>query len=315
VRDLAIYVNASAQRQERFVNTQTRRQPLSLIQDVATRWNSTFNMLVRARELREEIASFVEGESKVQDLSTTEWQHIDYLIQILYPFCVYTNAIGATVNGPTIHTVFHVYNRLFDHLDDQIQTLQRKRIPWKRQLRDALQKGREKLKSYYGMTKGNLDHIYGVSTILAPEYKIDIFSRPEWGDSSWVCILIITKIITIINKFKGDQYLQKVHELWERYHLQQSGQDESQSTSFTSLQSFDSSSQVEPPSSPPRPPINHQVQRQPSLSAMKRKAPDLGSLLGKKKKIAKTTNVSEIQQYLDDTYRTLVDYYNDYYNN
>jgi hypothetical protein len=96
-------VNASAQRRARFAEVQTkRRRPLVLVQDVLTRWNSTFYMLIRARRLRNNISKFTEGESKVEDLNREEWKHVDYLIEILYLFYIFTNAIGATVNGLTI---------------------------------------------------------------------------------------------------------------------------------------------------------------------------------------------------------------------
>ncbi|KAJ6136648.1 hypothetical protein N7512_001808 [Penicillium capsulatum] len=52
VRNLAIYINASPQRRESFYNLQTREPKLVPIQDVATRWNSIFLMLARAKKLQ-----------------------------------------------------------------------------------------------------------------------------------------------------------------------------------------------------------------------------------------------------------------------
>lgn len=199
MRDLAIYVNASAQRRHRFMEIQTRSRPLVLIQDVQTRWNSTFNMLVRAQFLRVDITQFIEGESKIQNLSSEEWKHVDYLIEILYPFCVYTNAIGRILNGPTCQEVFRIYHKLFNHLDDQIEKLRRKRVLWKTELHAALTKGRTKLSIYYERTQGNLGNIYGVATILAPEYKLKLFEEEEWKDGDWVKISIITMIIAKAN--------------------------------------------------------------------------------------------------------------------
>ena len=42
VRGLAVFINASPQRREAFMALQTKGPPLILIQDVQTRWNSTF---------------------------------------------------------------------------------------------------------------------------------------------------------------------------------------------------------------------------------------------------------------------------------
>ncbi|EED23220.1 conserved hypothetical protein [Talaromyces stipitatus ATCC 10500] len=58
VRSLAIYINASPQRRESFYNLQTKEPKLVPIQDVATRWNSTFLMLIRAKKLQQTFDMF-----------------------------------------------------------------------------------------------------------------------------------------------------------------------------------------------------------------------------------------------------------------
>jgi hypothetical protein len=160
-------------------------------------------MLVRARKLRKEIGEFVEGEQNVEDLNQEEWTHVDYL---LYPFYIYTNAIGATANGPTIQEVFRIYNKLFTHLEKQIKKLQYKRLRWKVTLRQALENGHAKLKEYYSKTKGDLGSIYGIATIFAPGYKLSMFETEEWQDdegNDWVRFMIITLISTmLINKVR-----------------------------------------------------------------------------------------------------------------
>ena len=146
-------------------------------------------MLVRARKLKDNISFFLEDEKSIEDLSTEEWKQVDYLIEILYPFCLWTNAIGAITSGPTIHHAFAVYNKLFDHLDAQIEKLKRKRLPWKVKLRDALKRGQAKLTTYYSQTKNELGDIYGIGTILAPEHKLAFFDNDEWRNdegTDWV---------------------------------------------------------------------------------------------------------------------------------
>ena len=53
--------------------------------DVPTRWNSTYEMLKRAWELRTKINSFVPNDEKLKDcqISSSEWKKIEYLIAIL----------------------------------------------------------------------------------------------------------------------------------------------------------------------------------------------------------------------------------------
>lgn len=80
------------------------------------------------------------------------------------------------------------------------------------------------------------------------------------------------------------------------------------STSFVSQSPLNSS---------PGPSISVQLHSAASVQAnvqtLKRKAPDLGSLLGKKPKKKKGAQGAEIEQYLEDTFGTFFDYYNDYY--
>jgi hypothetical protein len=146
-------------------------------------------MLVRIYRLRKEVEAFCEDEVRVTCLNATQWRQVEYLIQILYPFCVYTSSIGRTVNGPTIQNVFPVYDKLFGHLDMQIAKLENKRLAWKKKLKRALEMGRAHLELYYGKTKDALGDIYGVTTILAPEYKLSLFDNPDWKEDdneNWV---------------------------------------------------------------------------------------------------------------------------------
>ncbi|KAG0154267.1 hypothetical protein PDIDSM_1647 [Penicillium digitatum] len=83
VRYLAIYVNASPQRRETFYNLQTTNIKIVPIQDVKTRWNSTFLMLRRAKRLRAIFSLFcTEYDCEEMLLSEQEWRQIDYLFAL-----------------------------------------------------------------------------------------------------------------------------------------------------------------------------------------------------------------------------------------
>jgi hypothetical protein len=97
VRYLAIYVNASPQRRETFYNLQTSSVKLVPIQDVRTRWNSTFLMLRRAKRLRAIFALFcAEYDCKEMLLQDEEWRQVDYLLCITEPFFDYTTQLSKT---------------------------------------------------------------------------------------------------------------------------------------------------------------------------------------------------------------------------
>ena len=174
----------------------------------------------RARKLKQAIKQFIRRhpEEKLENLTATEWKHIDYLIEILYPFYKYTRAISKSADFPTVHQVFDVYNQLFSHLETQIEALELKRQPWKVLMRTALQNARTKLDEYYSMTCDHVGNIYAAATILAPEHKLDFFETEEWDDDKgryyWVSISLsryssryivinIASVIPIVNFWKG----------------------------------------------------------------------------------------------------------------
>ena len=201
-----IAMNASSQRREKFYKIQreisNRSRPLNLVQDVRTRWNSTLQMMVRACRVRKDIKQyhFQHPEDLPSPLTDEEWRQVEYLVEILWPFQKFTNTIGGT-KGPTIHFVFDVYNALHAHMESALNKLQRKKIPWKREMKRAIEKGREKIRSvlltrtmfttntnaalfrqYYGKTQHALGTIYAIATVLSPGAKLRRFQDPEWRE-------------------------------------------------------------------------------------------------------------------------------------
>jgi hypothetical protein len=168
-----------------------------MIQDVLTRWNSTYRMLKRARKLKPFIDQLFDSgaASTLEYLEPTEWRQVDYLIELLQPFAKYTAAISAT-NGPTVHQVLDVYNDLFDHLDEQEAKLARKRLPWKVKMYTGLGEAKVKLTEYYSQTQGQIGHQYAIASILSPIQLLQTFEGPAWADDDWVCIRITTLIVT-----------------------------------------------------------------------------------------------------------------------
>lgn len=184
VRYLAIYVNASPQRRETFYNLQTTNIKIVPIQDVKTRWNSTFLMLRRAKRLRAIFSLFcTEYDCEEMLLSEQEWRQIDYLLCITEPFFDYTTQLSKT-RDVTAHYVFKIYNKLFDHLERSQAQLRRKRVLWKKQMLEALEAGRSKLDEYYSQADDLRGNIYAISTMLAPVNKFKFFLSSDW-DQKW----------------------------------------------------------------------------------------------------------------------------------
>ena len=150
-------------------------------------------MIARARQLRPDLERLAleAPDFRIEFLENEEWSQLDYLLEILGPFRLFTDAIGATETGPTIHNVFAIYNELFDHIDRQFEKLQRKRTPWKVKMRHALQNAAAKLREYYSKTYEDLGYLYACATILAPQYKLKTFEGVNWladkDEQPWVC--------------------------------------------------------------------------------------------------------------------------------
>ncbi|KAG0157964.1 hypothetical protein PDIDSM_5476 [Penicillium digitatum] len=180
VRYLAVYIRASPQRREAFVSLQPSEQALMPLQDVKTRWNSTFLMLRRAKRLRDFLGTFcTDYNCEEMALDNDEWRQINYLLCLTKPFYEYTLALSKT-RDVTAHLVFQIYNMLFEHPEKSIKQLQRKHVPWKQQMLSSLEAGRLKLDEYHSQTDHDRDHIYATSTMLAPDNRFQFFFTDDW---------------------------------------------------------------------------------------------------------------------------------------
>ncbi|KAA8649409.1 uncharacterized protein ATNIH1004_005310 [Aspergillus tanneri] len=79
IRELAVFINASPQRREAFLTLQTTEPKLVPIQDVRTRWNSTFLMLNRARKLQSVFDRYCITYQHIQfKLDEEEWRQKEF---------------------------------------------------------------------------------------------------------------------------------------------------------------------------------------------------------------------------------------------
>ena len=147
-------------------------------------------MLRRAKRLQLVFDTFYsQYEQPHFALSPGEWRQIEYLLFILKPFYKFTSLVSRTKDS-SIHLVFSIYNRLFNHLEKAIAALRRKKVPWKQLMQSALEAASEKLSKYYKDTDGIDGHLYAISTILSPSQKLQFFSSKEWesdnpSEASW----------------------------------------------------------------------------------------------------------------------------------
>ncbi|KAF3394527.1 hypothetical protein F1880_004639, partial [Penicillium rolfsii] len=121
-------------------------------------------------------------------------RQIDYLLFILQPFFKYTTVV-CTTKDISIHLVFSFYNKLFDHLENSIRQLRRKKL-----ILSSLEAAQEKLLKYYAIT----DRIEGDLYAIKKDYKRIYYSslkslftsyeekRPEERLQSDAILLITT---------------------------------------------------------------------------------------------------------------------------
>ncbi|KAJ6001045.1 hypothetical protein N7481_001454 [Penicillium waksmanii] len=181
IRELAVFINASPQRRDAFQALQTTPIRLLPIQDVRTRWNSTFLMLDRAKRLQQVFDLYCTTHHYSHfKLSAEEWRQVDYLFLITKPFFDMTNVLSKT-RDVTVHSVFSIYNKVFNHLDAAEEKLERKGVLWKIKMLQALRAAKAKLRKYYTATDTEpYGAVYAIATILCPSKKLRYFDNEDW---------------------------------------------------------------------------------------------------------------------------------------
>jgi hypothetical protein len=166
-----------------------RVRSLKLFQNVSTRWNFTCHIFIRAHDLRSKITQFcIEYEVFYLLFNSNEWSQIEYLIDLLKSFCLFTKALS-TIRTSTINMIFKIYNRLFEHIEKITHRLSRKRVSWKKSLMKTLEATRIKLIKYYNQTQSELDLLYDKAILLHSTVEESMFHTSEWkiesDQTSW----------------------------------------------------------------------------------------------------------------------------------
>lgn len=86
-------------------------KPKKLIQDISTRWNSTFYMLERLLELKRPLCVYA-AENDIPNLCTNQWQLLESVVKLLSPFEEITRLMSSNESViseviPSIKTLLH----------------------------------------------------------------------------------------------------------------------------------------------------------------------------------------------------------------
>jgi hypothetical protein len=170
---------------------------VSLIRDVKHRWGSSYNMFERAWELKKALRKWIkaDGNDRFRNLSVqdSEWKKISHILSCLQPFSILTTVIGTTLQV-SIHSVFRLFNWLFDEIEKIEKNLKKKRGKEETELLTALKAGKEKLAIYYGKTSGIYGRFFNLATLLDPSIRKGLYQVSFFIDLSlkFITDLILT---------------------------------------------------------------------------------------------------------------------------
>jgi hypothetical protein len=153
-------------------------------QNVKTRWDSTCHMLIRAFNLKKMLQRYHDKhEAKYLKIFDMKWFQMKYLIDLIKLFSVFIKRIDQ-FKSFTIHQVFEIYDKLFDHLNRTRTKLSRKKIAWKKIMLKELIAANAKFRQYYAKTQKLLNHLYEKAILLTSNRKNAIFQRSNWKISN-----------------------------------------------------------------------------------------------------------------------------------
>ncbi|XP_077407367.1 zinc finger BED domain-containing protein 4-like isoform X2 [Vanacampus margaritifer] len=174
-RSIVGYFKSSTTAKTRLTQVQEQMKPtepvLKLIQEVETRWNSTFHMLQRMYNLREAVGAALAGlDTDITPLTSQELRLISESLQVLSPFNDATVELSEErrVSGSKVIPLLAM---LHHTLEDDMGAIQMERS---KAMAECLKKQlRDKLCNLQAMS------IMSLATLLDPRYKKIGFFSPH----------------------------------------------------------------------------------------------------------------------------------------
>ncbi|CAG8526270.1 27760_t:CDS:2, partial [Gigaspora margarita] len=152
LKKLVIKIRKSPQKRERLSRQCFILQikKLELIDDVKTRWNSTYDMIERALNLQQALNDLVLTDKSLikYSLTNNEWNKLEQIKKLLKCFKDATLEISAS-SYPTLSCTIPIYNYLLDLIENFL-----KEDSYSNDIINAINKAKLKLQKYYPTTNG-----------------------------------------------------------------------------------------------------------------------------------------------------------------
>jgi len=183
---LAVLITLTPGRRNEFINCQqaTVRIAVLPILDVKTRWNLTLELLKGAYRIcqftREWIKNPEYGDYWPLFTTQDEWTIVKYVIEVFRPFRYWTLWMSKRHTITFCH-IITVYNDMFDRTDGVMQTLARKKTPWKEDLFFAVKFAEQKLSKYYTEVTPMTGMLLISAHILDPFWMLRSFGKWNKG--------------------------------------------------------------------------------------------------------------------------------------
>lgn len=197
---IALHFNHSITAQEQLKQQQIRLNlpELKMVQDVATRWNSTFYMLKRTLEIKESLHLYLASDnaSSLPYFNPNEWNIMQKCINVLAPFEHLTRKLSES--SASISDVIPMIKILRSFCEDKNDDSDCGILSMKETLRTELNRRFNALETVQA---------YTVATYLDPRYKGKVFTNDEIVEQTKE---VIIKLCTVLCDEKTDAQLQRM---------------------------------------------------------------------------------------------------------
>lgn len=145
--------------------------PKKLLQDISTRWNSTYFMLSRLLELKNAMSLYVNENNEITNFSLHQWTLIQNCLNLLHPFEEITKQISSSKSliSEVIPMVVTLNKYLSKFSSSEVSGVGT--------MKDTL---KENIKQRFSLIQQN-EH-FSTATILDPRFKLHFFDKDQGYD-------------------------------------------------------------------------------------------------------------------------------------